>query len=85
MLLLLQWPFQRNCHQFGVWGEDRLTLTDYLQRQEPHYPLRVSHFTSMPALLMVCLQVGNGNVHPMFQRLLRHPDHAICHLILRGR
>lgn len=76
--------FQRNCHQFGVLGEDHLVLPENLQRRSPHCPPWATHVTAMQALLTVCLQVGNGNFHPIFQRLPRRLDYGTCHLLPPG-
>lgn len=72
--------FQRNCHQFGGLGEDHLMLPENLQRQSPHSPPWATHVTAMQAILTVCLQLGNGNFQPIFQRLPRRLDYGACHL-----
>lgn len=76
--------FQRNCHQFGELGEDHLMLPESLQRRSPHSPPWATHVTAMQALLTVCLQVGNGNFHPIFQRLPGRLDYGTCHLLPPG-
>lgn len=59
-------------------------LPESLQRRSPHSPPWATHVTAMQALLTVCLQVGNGNVHPIFQRLPRRLDYGTCHLLPPG-